>query len=174
VLGGLAVLALVAAATAGGMVDAKGGAKVGLRKTPLGKALVGPNGRALYLFEADKKAHSTCYGACAAAWPPLLTARTPLAGKGVRRGLLGTTKRKNGKLQVTYKGHPLYYFAGDRKAGQTKGQGSGGVWFVVSPAGKKIAQKQPAPSTGGDPAGTPPAAPQPAPPPAPGYGGYGQ
>jgi len=79
--------------------------------------------------------------ACAALWPPLVTKGKPIAGPGVRASLLGTTKRNDGKLEVTYKGHPLYYWAGDHKPGQTTGQGLnqfGGPWWVLSPAGKEI------------------------------------
>ena len=84
---------------------------------------------------------STCYGACAALWPPLLTKGKPIAGHGVRASLLGTTKRKDGKLEVTYNGHPLYYFVTDRKPGQTTGQAVnqfGAPWWVLSAAGKEI------------------------------------
>jgi len=107
----------------------------------LGTFLVGPNGRSLYLFEADKSTKSTCYDDCATAWPPLLTSGKPKASGKTKASLLGTTKRKDGKLQVTYKGHPLYYFIQDKKAGDTKGQdvnGFGAQWYVVAPSGKKI------------------------------------
>ena len=78
-----------------------------------GKFLVGGQGRAMYLFEADKSSASTCTGACAATWPPVTTASMPMAGSGVEQSLLGTTKRSDGTEQVTYNGHPLYYFAAD-------------------------------------------------------------
>jgi predicted lipoprotein with Yx(FWY)xxD motif len=107
----------------------------------LGTFLVGPNGRTLYLFKADKTSKSTCNGACAAAWPPLLTTGKPKASGKVKASLLGTTKRSDGKLQVTYHGHPLYYFISDKKAGDTKGQdisGFGAQWYVVAPSGKQI------------------------------------
>lgn len=116
-------------------------ALVKLRKTALGRVLVDRRGRTLYLFEADKGVKSVCYGACASSWPPLLTTGKPVAGAGVRRGLLGTTKRKNHKLQVTYHGHPLYFFVRDTKAGQTRGQGLdgfGGKWYVLDAAGKTV------------------------------------
>ena len=76
-----------------------------------------------------------------ALWPPLITKVKPVAGLGVRASLLGTTKRKDGKLEVTYNGHPLYYFVSDRKPGQTTGQALnqfGAPWWVLSPAGKEI------------------------------------
>jgi predicted lipoprotein with Yx(FWY)xxD motif len=106
-----------------------------------GTFLVDNSGRALYLWEADKGSTSTCTGACAAAWPPLVTAGMPKAGSGVQANLLGTTKRNDGKTEVTYKGHPLYYFAGDSAPGETKGQGTTGFgagWYVVGPNGNKI------------------------------------
>jgi predicted lipoprotein with Yx(FWY)xxD motif len=114
---------------------------VKLAKTPLGRILVDSKGITLYDFVADKGATSVCYGACAALWPPLLTKSKPVAGPGVRASLLGTTKRKDGKLEVTYGGHPLYYFVTDRKPGQTTGQGVdqfGGPWWVLNAAGKEI------------------------------------
>jgi predicted lipoprotein with Yx(FWY)xxD motif len=105
--------------------------------------LVAANGRTLYLFTADKGKTSVCYGRCATYWPPLI-AQTPTAGTGLNASLLGTTKRKDGKLQVTYGGHPLYFFAEDKKPGDVNGQGFvhfGGPWWVVSAAGKKITVK---------------------------------
>ena len=110
-------------------------------KGSLGTFLVDSAGRSLYLWEADKGTKSMCSGACAAAWPPLTTTGKPTAGKGVNASLLGTTKRNDGSLEVTYGGHPLYYFAGDTSPGQITGQGSNGFgakWYVVSPAGKAI------------------------------------
>src|SRR3954463_9433427 len=95
---------------------------IALKPTAVGSVLVGANGRTLYLFTADKGAKSVCYGQCAAYWPPLTTGK-PTAGSGLNASLLGTTKRKDGKLQVTYNGHPLYFFAPDKKAGDIKGQG---------------------------------------------------
>ena len=107
----------------------------------LGRILVDSRGITLYDFVADKGKTSVCYSACAALWPPLITHGKPIAGQGVRRSLLGTTKRKDGKLEVTYGGHPLYYFVSDRKPGQTAGLGVnqfGGPWWVISAAGKEI------------------------------------
>jgi predicted lipoprotein with Yx(FWY)xxD motif len=116
-------------------------ATVRLGSSSLGRMLVDSRGRTLYLFEKDKKGHGSCTGACASYWPPLLTTGKPHAGTGVKQALLGTTKRANGKLQVTYRGHPLYRFALDKNAGQTKGEGLnnfGAEWYVVSAAGAKI------------------------------------
>jgi len=114
---------------------------VDLAGSRLGPILVDSQGRTLYLWQADSGTKSTCNGACASAWPPLVTTGTPTAGSGVRSSLLGTTKRANGTEQVTYDGHPLYLFAGDTGAGQANGQGSAGfgaLWYVVSPAGKQL------------------------------------
>jgi predicted lipoprotein with Yx(FWY)xxD motif len=111
------------------------------KTSSLGTFLVDGNGRALYLWDADHGSKSTCSGACAQAWPPLTTTTTPKAGGAVKASLLGTTKRADGSREVTYAGHPLYYFAGDTAPGQTTGQGSNGFgapWWVVTPAGKAI------------------------------------
>jgi predicted lipoprotein with Yx(FWY)xxD motif len=117
------------------------GTRVGVASSQLGRILVDGKGRTLYLFEKDKNRRSACYGACATYWPPLLTHGKPVARAGVKKSLLGTTRRSNGSTQVTYAGHPLYRFALDRKPGDTSGQGLqefGGGWDAVSPAGKKI------------------------------------
>jgi len=117
------------------------GAKLKIAHTPLGRILVDSKGITLYDFPKDKGTTSSCYGACAALWPPLTTKGKPIAGRGVRASLLGTTKRKDGKLEVTYNRHPLYYFVSDRKPGQTTGQGLnqfGAPWWVLSRLGKEI------------------------------------
>ena len=106
-----------------------------------GKALVSSDGRTVYLFEADKNGTSTCTGACAAAWPPVTATGTPVAGSGVSQGLLSTIQRPDGTKQVTYNGHPLYYFVGDSGTGAAKGEGSkafGAGWYVVNASGAKI------------------------------------
>ena len=90
---------------------------VGIATTPLGKIVVDSRGRSLYLFEADHKGKSACYGACAKAWPPVLVVGNPKAGPGARAALLSVVKRKDGKEQVTYRGHPLYRFFKDTKRG---------------------------------------------------------
>jgi predicted lipoprotein with Yx(FWY)xxD motif len=116
---------------------------ISLRTTAAGKVLVAANGRTLYLFTADKGKKSTCYGQCAGYWPPLFAGK-PGVGAGLKASMLGTPKRRDGKLQVTYAGHPLYFFAQDKKAGQVNGQGFvhfGGAWWVVSAAGVSIKSK---------------------------------
>ena len=110
----------------------------------LGKILVDGKGMTVYLFVADKTTASTCYTTCAQYWPPVLTNGAPIAGAGAQGTLLGTTKRTDGKVEVTYAGHPLYYFVQDQKPGQTTGQGVdgfGGLWWVLSPAGTAIKLK---------------------------------
>jgi predicted lipoprotein with Yx(FWY)xxD motif len=113
----------------------------------LGTVLVAGNGFTLYLFVPDKQSGvSTCYGGCAAAWPPLLLTGTdtPIYGSGVKPGLLGSAKRTDGTLQVTYNGWPLYLWQGDSVPGQATGQGinsTGGLWYVLNPAGKEITAK---------------------------------
>ena len=116
-------------------------AKLALSRSKLGSILVDSQGRTLYLFEKDRRGKSSCDGACATYWPPLLTNGKPAAGGGVKQALLGITRRAGGATQVTYAGHPLYRFTGDAKPGQTSGQNShafGADWYVVSSAGKKI------------------------------------
>jgi predicted lipoprotein with Yx(FWY)xxD motif len=107
----------------------------------LGKILTNGHGQTLYLFEKDKHGKSACYGPCAKFWPPVLTTGKPKAGSGVKAALLGTTKRRDGKSQVTYNGHPLYAFLEDKKSGQAKGEGTkffGAEWYVMNAAGKKV------------------------------------
>lgn len=111
--------------------------KVG-QKEGLGSFLVDAQGKTLYLFLADTPASSACSGGCAENWPPLLTTGAPQAGEGVEAAKIGTLVRSDGTTQVTYNGHPLYYFAGDAQAGDANGQGIGGKWYVVSPAGDPI------------------------------------
>jgi predicted lipoprotein with Yx(FWY)xxD motif/Ca2+-binding RTX toxin-like protein len=142
--GVLAVALLVLAAavlTAGAAAANHKGAVVKLGRTSLGRILVDSHGRTLYLFAHDRRGKSTCYGGCARNWPPLITRGKARAGSGARRALVGTTHRRDGKIQVTYHGHPLYRFAGDRRAGQTAGEGLaafGGRWYAVSAAGTAV------------------------------------
>src|SRR5579864_1340872 len=91
--------------------------------TGLGQILVDGNGKTLYLFEADSASKSTCSGACAQVWPPLTTVGTPKASGAAMQSLIATMKRSDCSLQVTYAGHPLYYFISDAKPGDTNGEG---------------------------------------------------
>lgn len=111
----------------------------------LGKVLVDGQGLTLYLFIPDRQSNnSTCYGRCAEGWPPLILpvgVTKPVAGAGVDASLLGTTKRTDGSVQVTYNRWPLYTWVGDSEPGQATGQAlnnDGGLWYVVSPQGKAI------------------------------------
>lgn len=107
----------------------------------LGQILVDGAGMTVYLFVVDTGKTSTCYTSCASLWPPVLTTGAPQAGTGAQAGLLGTTVRTDGNVEVTYAGHPLYYFIQDKKAGDTTGQGVnsfGGLWWVLSPSGAAI------------------------------------
>jgi predicted lipoprotein with Yx(FWY)xxD motif len=105
---------------------------------PLGAYLTDASGNTLYLYTPDTSPTSTCYGQCIAFWPALLTNGAPQAGTGATATFLGTSPRTDGTQQVTYKGHPLYYFKGDKAAGDTSGQGKEGTWFLVSPTGSQI------------------------------------
>jgi predicted lipoprotein with Yx(FWY)xxD motif len=121
-----------AAATPAGITIAHG---------KIGSYLADAKGRALYLFEADKGSSSTCYSACASLWPPLTSGIAVSAGSGVQRSLLGATARKDGTQEVTYHGHPLYYYAADTKPGSITGEGLnqfGAKWYLVAPNGNKI------------------------------------
>jgi predicted lipoprotein with Yx(FWY)xxD motif len=122
---------------------AQSSSTVSLRTTPVGKVLVAGNGKTLYLFTGDKAGKSVCYGKCAVYWPPLIAAK-PTAGDGLTASKLGTTARTDGKLQVTYDGHPLYFFVQDKKPGDVNGQGIvhfGGGWWIVSATGSEIKSK---------------------------------
>ncbi len=128
---------------------AAAGGAIGTTKARDGTYLTGASGRALYLWVADTNGKSSCSGACAQAWPPLTTTGTPSASGGAISADLGTITRAEGTKQVTYKGHPLYYFAGDPGAGTTTGQGSnqfGAKWWLVAPSGAAIGAKS---SSGG-------------------------
>jgi predicted lipoprotein with Yx(FWY)xxD motif len=121
--------------------SASAGAKVAVAKSALGRVLVDGRGRTLYLFEKDKRGRSACSGQCAGFWPPLITSGKPLATTGAKASLLGTTKRADGRLQVTYNHHPLYTFVKDTRKGQTNGEGVdtfGAKWYALSAAGAKV------------------------------------
>jgi predicted lipoprotein with Yx(FWY)xxD motif len=136
--------ASVAVAAASSAHTAASVAVVGTRHSSLGTFLVGTNGHTLYLDKADTKNKATCTGSCATVWPPLTTSGKPKAKGSAKSGDLGTING-GGVKQVTYKGHPLYYFASDTAAGQTTGQGQNG-FYVVSPSGSSITKS---PAAGG-------------------------
>jgi predicted lipoprotein with Yx(FWY)xxD motif len=153
----VAAVSLVGAVAVGGALatssSRSNAAVVAIGKTKLGRVLVDSRGRTLYLFDRDKSGRSACYGTCARYWPPLLTSAKPRAGTGVRASLLGMTKRRDGKQQVTYARHPLYTYIGDTKRGQTTGEGLtdfGAAWDAVAPSGRSIeSDAAGAPTSGG-------------------------
>jgi predicted lipoprotein with Yx(FWY)xxD motif len=117
------------------------GAPVSTAKGSAGTYLTGASGRALYLWVADTSGKSSCSGACAKVWPPVVTKGMPIASHGVSSSELSTITRSDGTKQVTYKGHPLYYFVEDSRSGMTKGQGSdsfGAKWWLVGSSGSAI------------------------------------
>ena len=114
---------------------------VSLHSTSSGKVLVDVEGRTLYLFERDKADTSSCTGACQSIWPSLTSQSTPKAAGGVSAAKLSTIAAPGGKRQVTYDGHPLYYYVGDRKPGDATGEGLkqfGAKWYVLAANGSKI------------------------------------
>jgi predicted lipoprotein with Yx(FWY)xxD motif len=126
------------AAGGSGAAAPAGPAAVASKMGALGSYLTDGSGKSLYLYTPDTTSTSTCYGQCIAAWPALLTTGAATAGTGADASKLGTTKRTDGTTQVTYNGHPLYYFIGDKAAGDTNGQGKEGIWFLLAPAGTQI------------------------------------
>jgi predicted lipoprotein with Yx(FWY)xxD motif len=152
VLAAVAALALAAAGVAAAaavahpqgfrsLAASSSSGTVTLHKTKLGKVLATRSGMTLYLFKVDRNGKSACYGQCATYWPPLLKRGKLTAGTGLKQSLLHTTKRRNGTLQVTYAGHPLYRFKLDKTAGAVAGQGQdffGGKWYAVSAAGRAV------------------------------------
>jgi predicted lipoprotein with Yx(FWY)xxD motif len=119
-----------------------GGASVnGSEISGLGTVLVDSKGMTVYEFTVDKGTMSECYGECEAAWPPVTSSGKPTAGEGAVSADLGTTKRKDGTEQVTYKGHPLYTFAADKAPGEANGNEADGTWFVLNEAGTAVKGK---------------------------------
>jgi len=106
----------------------------------LGMVLVDSNGMTLYDFHKDKGTTSSCYGPCAEGWPPMLTEGEPTVGNGASSSKLGTTERKDGTMQVTYAGHPLYTFVEDKKPGEANGNdvsAFGGQWYALKGNGEE-------------------------------------
>lgn len=116
-------------------------ASVATTKGAKGTYLTGAGSRAIYLWVADGKNQSACSGSCAKVWPPVTSNGAPSAASSVTSADLGTITRSDGTKQVTYAGHPLYYYVSDASAGSTTGQGSnsfGAKWWLVSPGGTAI------------------------------------
>jgi predicted lipoprotein with Yx(FWY)xxD motif len=127
-------------------------ASFGVASTGLGDVLVDRQGRTLYLFARDAGTTSACTGACAANWPPLRANGKPKLGSGANASLVGTIMRSDGKPQVTYNGHPLYLFKGDKQAGDMNGEGLtafGGTWYVLSSSGNQVVAQSPSSGGGG-------------------------
>ena len=126
-------------------------ATLGIANTGLGNILVNSQGHTLYLLTADTGKKSTCSGACAAAWPPLRANGKPTVGRGANSALLGTTPRSDGNPQVTYNGHPVYLYQGDKNPGDTNGQGVdafGGPWYALTPDGSEVTSRPSGGSSG--------------------------
>jgi predicted lipoprotein with Yx(FWY)xxD motif len=129
-------------ATSASATPAAAGVMVATKHGKLGTILAaGPKHLTVYLFEADKGSSSSCSGACAKVWPPVSTDGEPKAAGSANAAELGTIARPDGTKQVTYNGHPLYYFARDGDSGDAYGQGSttfGASWYALAPSGKKV------------------------------------
>jgi predicted lipoprotein with Yx(FWY)xxD motif len=114
------------------------GSRIKVVSSDYGRVIADDRGEALYLFDKEDAGRAECYGPCAKAWPPVLTKGKPQGSGGVKQGLLGTTRRNNGGLQVTYAGQPLYYYVKD-SPGKILCQDVeefGGTWLVVKPSGR--------------------------------------
>jgi predicted lipoprotein with Yx(FWY)xxD motif len=125
---------------AGNAPAARRGPLVKLRGSQFGRILFSGGDRAIYLFTRDDRRKTRCYGACAKAWPPVFAKGRPRAGQGVRQSLLGTIRRRDGRRQVTYNGHPLYFYAheGPRQVLCQNVEEFGGLWLVVKPDGRPV------------------------------------
>ena len=116
------------------------GTEIAAADSQFGQIIFDSEQQAIYLFDKETSSTSECYGACAEAWPPVLTDGEPQAGTGADAKLLGTTERDDGSTQVTYAGHPLYYYVDD-PPGQVLCQNVeefGGLWLVVEPSGEAV------------------------------------
>jgi predicted lipoprotein with Yx(FWY)xxD motif len=120
---------------------AAGQSAVAVHPSRFGRVLFDRRGFVLYAFTKDPAGRSVCSGACAAAWPPYIVKAKPKASPGAKAKLIGTTRRRDGRLQATYAGKPLYYYVGDRSPGQILCQNVsefGGLWLVVRPSGSLV------------------------------------
>jgi predicted lipoprotein with Yx(FWY)xxD motif len=130
-------------AAPGGPAAQTAAASLAASQSSLGTILTDGQGRAVYLFAADTGPSSTCAGGCSSVWPPVSTTSPPTAGPGLDGALLGSSRRADGTTQLTYAGHPLYYFVKDTGPGTTAGEGItnfGGSWLGVDPAGHELVQ----------------------------------
>jgi predicted lipoprotein with Yx(FWY)xxD motif len=115
----------------------------------LGRVIVSASGRTLYHYTDEAKGKVDCTAGCMKLWPPLLvkSGAKPVAGTGIASAKLGVLKRPDGTSQVTYGGFGLYLYAGDKKAGDAKGEGLEASWYAVSPAAKLVKEAAPAAAT---------------------------
>jgi len=138
----LAVLVVAASAAGAARGAADASATLTVRSSSYGAILFDGRGRALYAFTRDPRGGSSrCYGACARAWPVYFARGRLVAGKGVKRSLIGAVRRRDGRRQITYNGRPLYYYVGDTRAGQVTCQNVveyGGTWLVMRPSGALV------------------------------------
>ena len=136
-----AATAVALAVTAAPMAAEQAAPTLTAHSSAFGKVLFDGHGFVLYAFGKDSRGRSDCSGACANKWPPYVVRGKVHAGTGVKASLLGTIRRSNGSRQVTYAGRPLYYYVGDKNAGQILCQNVsefGGLWLVVRPSGKPV------------------------------------
>jgi predicted lipoprotein with Yx(FWY)xxD motif len=134
---GLTLLALAPAA----MSEESAAPTLSVKSSSFGRVLFDGRGYVLYAFTRDANGRSACYGACAKAWPVYYAKGILRAGTGVKRSLLGTAKRRDGRRQITYAGRPLYYYVGDTRPGQILCQNVaefGGTWLIVRPSGRLV------------------------------------
>jgi predicted lipoprotein with Yx(FWY)xxD motif len=151
------VVATSGASTKKTSQSAAAGSAISLRQTSLGQTLVDANGRTLYLFEGDKRNVSTLSAAGQAVWPPFTSSTKPRALNGAIAGRIGTLGPAGGSAQVTYNGHPLYYYVGDNSPGQTRGQGLnqfGALWYVVTASGTAVTSAPSSPAQAAPSGGT--------------------
>jgi predicted lipoprotein with Yx(FWY)xxD motif len=144
---GIVVLAFAVTSGSARKTSTAAANALSVKQTSLGKILVGANGRTLYLFLGDKHNASRLSAAGLVVWPAFTTRTTPQAQGGAIASHIATIAAAGGKRQVTYSGHPLYYFVGDRQAGSTTGQGLfefGAKWYVLAPSGNAITAAAPA------------------------------
>jgi predicted lipoprotein with Yx(FWY)xxD motif len=136
----MAAASTQAAAASAAAAKARG-PKLRITDSDYGRILANGRERALYLFTADPGKASNCSGDCATAWPPYIVKRKPSAAPGVKPGLIGTTRRDDGRLQATYGGHPVYFYEGDNEPGEVLCQAVnefGGFWYVLRASGKAV------------------------------------
>jgi predicted lipoprotein with Yx(FWY)xxD motif len=126
-----------AAASASASAATAGGATVLVADSDLGQILTDADGNVIYYFANDEEGVSNCEGDCLSNWPPVAVDGSPTAGDGVS-AQLGTVDGNDGSTQLTVNGYPAYYFAGDQAAGDTNGQGVGGIWWVFGADGEPI------------------------------------